>query len=77
MKKDKRFWVWGYTLDQVPGPAYFVSGPTSCSLETAAHYLDCSNVCWMNSLHSMECLTEKNCERLQEFETVFAALSQP
>ena len=33
MKKDKRFWVWGYTLEHVPGPAYFVSGSTSCSLK--------------------------------------------
>jgi hypothetical protein len=75
MKKDKRFWVWGYTLDEVPGKAFFVKGTTSCSLETAANYLGCTNVCWMNSLHTMDCLTEKKCERLQEFETVFCGLT--
>lgn len=75
MKKDKRFWVWGYTLDQIPGPSYFVSGSTRCSLETAAKYLDCANICWLNSLHSMECLTEKNCERIQEFESVLCGLT--
>ena len=75
MKKDKRFWVWGYTLDEVPGNSFFVNGKTSCSLETAANYLGCTNVCWMNPLHSMDCLTEKKCERLQELETVLCGLT--
>ena len=75
MKKDNRFWLWGYTLDTVPGPAFFVQGATRCSLETAADYLQVSNVCWMNSLHNMECLNEKQCERLQKYDTFFCGLT--
>ena len=75
MKKDNRFWLWGYTLDTVPGSAFYVHGATRCSLETAADYLQVSNVCWMNSLHTMECLNEKQCERLQKYDTVFCGLT--
>ena len=75
MKQDKRFWTWGYTLDRIPGPSYFVDGSTSCSLETAARYLGCGNVCWMNPMHSLDFLNEKNCERLQEFDSVLCGLT--
>ncbi|MBE6356608.1 MAG: hypothetical protein E7058_05800 [Lentisphaerae bacterium] len=74
-KKDNRFWVWGYTLDKVPGPSYFVNGPTSCSLETAADYLGCSNLCWMNSLHSMDAICDQNFTRLERFESILCGLT--
>ncbi len=52
--RGNRFWLWGYVLDTIPGTAAFVDGQTHCSLETAADYLGCDNVLWMNSLHTMD-----------------------
>ena len=75
MKKDNRFWIWGYVLDQVPGKVQFVSGNTSCSLETAAAYLDCPNVFWMNSLHSLESLNDTQWGHLSTFDSLVCGLT--
>jgi len=75
MKNDHRFWLWGYVLEKVPGKAFFVDGTTSCSLETAADYLNCDNLFWMNPLHSMDALNDFQCELLSRFGTVIGGLT--
>lgn len=67
---NERLWLWGYTLDTIPGPAFFVNGDTSCSLETAAKYLGCGGVFWMNGLHNMDAFTEKNMDLLTDFNVI-------
>ena len=75
MPKDPHFWVWGYVLDKVPGTAQFVPGTTSCSLETAANYLGCGSVFWMNPLHGQDAIADWQIERLQGFDRVVAGLT--
>ena len=75
MAKDLHFWTWGYVLDKVPGNVNFVSGVTSCSLETGAKYLGSDSVFWMNPLHTQEAITEWQIERLQDFPQVVAGLT--
>ncbi len=60
MLKPADFYLWGYVLDEVPGKMMFVSGETHCSLETAAAYLNCESVCWMNPLHDLALLNENS-----------------
>ncbi|MBP1583535.1 MAG: hypothetical protein J6866_06235 [Victivallales bacterium] len=67
MNRDPRFWMWGYVLDTVPGSAFFVDGETQCSLETAAEYLGCGSVFWINSLHDIDALNDEQASRLTQF----------
>ena len=73
--RESRFWLWGYTLDTVPGTAFFVPGETRCSLETAARYLGCDGVFWMNGLHDLEALDDRRLELLKEFPSVVCGLT--
>ena len=68
-------WLWGYTLDQIPGKMPFVEGETFCSLETGAEYLGCDNVFWMNSLHSQEEPSPENCRRLKNCRQICCGLT--
>lgn len=69
------FWVWGYVLDRIPGAAMFVDGPTSCSLESAAGYLGCDNVMWMNSLHDLAALNESQYRHIAGFRRIVCGLT--
>lgn len=72
---DPRFWIWGYVLDTVPGEAFFVDGTTRSSLETVADYLKCDNAYWMNSLHTLDSINPRQCERMQNVKNVFCGLT--
>ena len=50
---------WGYMLDQVPAMVPFISGPATCSLETAADYLGAKNIIYMNSMYGRVELQER------------------
>jgi len=75
MKRDERFCLWGYILDKVPGNAMFVDGLTHCSLETAADYLGCGCAFWMNPLHDLDALNEKQLSRLDGIPSVICGLT--
>ena len=70
----KGLFVWGYMLDNVPGPVPFVDGVTHCSLETAADYLEAGSVVYLNSNHSLDFPTAQHLERLGKFDGVVCAL---
>ena len=72
---DKRFWLWGYTLEQIPGRAMFVDQKTRCSLETAAEYLGCGSVVWMNSAHDLAELDGPGLSYLAEIPQVVCGLT--
>ena len=73
---DKRFWLWGYVLeDKIPGKMMFVDGTTSCSAETAVSLLKCGSLFWMNPLHSQEAINEKQYNLIKECENIFVGLT--
>lgn len=73
--KPNKMWIWGYTLDQIPGDMTFVEGKTSCSLETGAKYLGCDNVMWMNSLHTLNEPSEKTFKLIKDCKQVLIGLT--
>ena len=77
MKKinANKMWLWGYTLEQIPGSMPFVEGSTYCSLETGAKYLGCDNVFWMNSIHTLKEPSEKNSRLLKDFKQICCGLT--
>ncbi len=72
---DTRFWLWGYSLDTVPGPIMFVPEESRCSIETAARYLGCGTLVWMNSAHDFDMLKPESFERLKEFPQIICGLT--
>ncbi len=73
---DPRFWVWGYTLDRVPGRVPFVNQSTRCSLETAAAYLGCGSAFWMNGAHDLDAFADEDAlRRLAHLPQVVCALT--
>ena len=72
---ESKFWLWGYTLETIPGTAFFVPGETRCSLETAAHYLGCDGVFWMNGLHDLDAFNDRHMKLLKEFPSVICGLT--
>lgn len=73
---DKRFWLWGYVLeDKIPGKMMFVDGTTSCSAETAVSLLKCGSLFWMNPLHSQEAINEKQYNCIKECDNIFVGLT--
>ena len=75
-KFDKRFWLWGYVLeDKIPGKMMFVDGSTSCSAETAISMLKCGSFFWMNPLHGQEYINEKQYNLIKDCENIFVGLT--
>ena len=73
---DKRFWLWGYVLeDKVPGKMMFVDGLTSCSAETAVSLLKCGSLFWMNPLHGQEAINERQYGFIKECDNIFVGLT--
>lgn len=73
--EKKKMWLWGYTLQEVPGTVPFVNGPSHCSLETGADYLGMENVIFMNPMHGLENLSEENFSLIADRKEVICALN--
>lgn len=76
MSFDKKFWLWGYVLEnEIPGRMMFVNGTTSCSAETAVKMLKCGSLFWMNPLHSPDAINEDQFKYIADCENIFVGLS--
>lgn len=74
MQQNNRIWVWGYVLEQVPGPMMFVDGLTECSLETAADYLGADNVVFMDSCTDRANLDDRLFRHVAKYKQVICGL---
>ncbi len=71
--RDKA-WTWGYVISgPLPGDVPFV-GKCSCSLETAAQYIDTPGVVFMNSNHDRTTLTPEYLDPLAACDRVICGL---
>lgn len=72
--KNNQIWVWGYVLENVPGPMKFVDGLTECSLETAADYLGADNVIYMDSCTDSRNLDDRLFKYVSKYKQVICGL---
>ena len=74
MMQNNQMWIWGYVLEDVPGPMMFVDGQTECSLETAADYLGADNVVFMDSCTSRDNLNDRLFKYVAKYKQVICGL---
>jgi len=71
--RDKA-WTWGYVIEKTPGEVPFVTGKSTCSLETGAAMMGTPNVIYLNSNHNKATMSTNFLDRIASSRRIICAL---